>query len=777
MKDLVKDINSELINSSDLLIQYRDIRLQNEGYIVLFRLGEFYETYFDDACVLSQVCSINLTKRHFKFGDIYLAGFPSLKKPEYIKKLLDKGYKIALCEEFQENSDNKIKKRKVVRKYTQGVLLEEEFLNPDENNFLCAMQYKNNLAELSFSDVSTNQVYITSVKPEKVLDEILKFNPSEILLSSDCSCSKDLSSQISNICEDTKVTFLEKKYFTIDSEIASSDAYSSLNAIFSYTKNSTFECLINPCIVFYNAQNHLDLSYGALRNLEVLQNMQNLKKDGTLFWVLDKTRTPMGRRFLEYSLKFPLLSKNQIQERQNIIFYFLENKECWNFIEDNLALIGDVSRIIIRIKNNCFKFKDFLDLKNSVSAILRLVQKFNKLEIFSFSKNLLAELDVLENFLFNNISDDLFNPVNPLNNSEFQYLLSKINNTLALIENYEKELMGKTKIKNLKIVQTKNNKFVIEIPRSASNCVLNDFIYHQNLSNTTRYTTHKLDELSSEYILGLANKTSMIETLTRDISSYLTQYLGLFLNYADKIATFDMLFAFAQVAHEHNYICPKFKNNELSLKNAKHPSLSIKYPDFQPSSFEFTQNLPNFVLLTGANMAGKSTLMRQLALICVMAQAGSYVPASSADLPIFDKIFVRFGMLDNIFKNKSSFALEMHDVKQILDNATKNSLILLDELGKSTSTQDGSAIARAVSEYIFNFIGAKTIFATHYHNLKEMCTSYPSQVRPLVLSISQGSRIIQDGFLDKSYGIKIAEELGMPEYILERALNYASSCQ
>lgn len=775
MKDLVKNINSELVNSSGLLVQYKNIKLQNKDYIVFFRVGEFYETYFDDAIIVSQNCSIALTRKHFKFGDINLAGIPLKARDVYIKILLGKGYKIALCEEFQEISDTNIKTRKLVRKYTSGVLLDEELLNPDENNFLCAIYFEDNIAHLAFSDVSTSQIFATKLDKNKLLDEVLKFKPSEIILPSACKNSSEFSSLISDCIHDANITFLDNDYF-LQSCNSSLDDNFAPNAIYNYIKNDMNVSEQCACPIFYNAEKYLDLSYGALRNLEVLQNMQNLKKEGTLFWVLDKTKTPMGRRFLEYSLKFPLLSKSEIIKRQDVVSFFLENKECTDLISSNLSLITDISRIIIRIKNNCFKIKDFLSLKNSIVAFSALANMFNKLSIFNFSQNEIVELNNIKTFLENNILDDIQNPFNPMLSPEFKFCLNRIEEISSKIASYEEKLKQQAKIKNLKITQFKN-KFIIQIPRSETKNAPQDFLQYQVLSNCARYTTETLESLALELVLENANKVAIENSLVENISSYLAKYSDLILRFSDKIALFDMLFAFSQVALNENYSRPKLDDNDLILNSAKHPSLAYNMPDFQPTSFKFADNLPNFILLTGANMAGKSTLMRQIALISIMAQVGSFVPAESARVPVFDKIFVRFGTLDNIYKNKSSFALEMYDVKLILDNATKNSLILLDELGKSTSTQDGSAIARAVSEYIINFIGAKTIFATHYHNLKAMYDENSSKIRPLALSVQHSKRILENGFLDKSHGIKIAQDMKLPSCVLERAINYASLCQ
>lgn len=777
MADLVKNINSELINSSELLVQYRNIKKQNEDYILFFRIGEFYETYFNDALIVSEKCSIMLTRKHFKFGDVNLAGVPAKSKDKHIKTLLEKGLKVALCEEFDDETTKGIRVRRVVRKYTAGILFDEELLNTDKNNFLCALRYVAPRVKLAFSDVSTNQAYETEVDSSKALDEILKFRPSEILFSSDCKFSKELSNSISNILPEASISFVDEEYFNACEFPVFAYENSSLNAILNYLKKNSDTSLLDVCIVSYKAESYLNLSYGALRNLEVLQNMENLKKEGTLFWVLDKTKTPMGRRLLEHSLKFPLLSKTKILKRQEIISYFLENKNQNDLIASNLSNISDISRIIVRIKNNYFKTKDFPALKKSMSAICALVKKFNSIEIFKFSDIEISLLECIKTFLDNNISDDIQKPINPLVNPEFQLCEEKIESILAEIAFYEEKLRATTKIKNLKIIQARNNKFVIQIPRSETKNILQDFILYQTSSGSARFTTNTLEKLSLEYVLQIANKAAFINSFIDDISSYLAQYTSLILRVSGSIAMFDMIFALSQVALENNYTCPEFTDGDLCLNSAVHPSLALKFPDFQPTSFEFSEKLPNFILLTGANMAGKSTLMRQIALISIMAQIGSYTPSKSTQLPIFDKIFVRFGTLDNIYKNKSSFALEMSDVKQILDNATNNSLILLDELGKSTSTQDGSAIARAVSEYIFNFIGAKTILATHYHNLKAMYEENSSKVRPLALLADGGKRVIKDGFLDKSHGIKIAQDLSLPEYVIERAVKYASSGQ
>ena len=776
MRDLVKNINSELINSSELLVQYREIKAQNKGYIVFFRVGEFYESYFDDASQVASACSIALGRKHFKFGDVYLAGMPKSAKESVVKKLLNKGYRVAICEEFDANSDGSILKRKIVQKFTAGVLFEEEFLNPDESNYLCAVSYSDQVAKLAFADVSTNQFYLTEISQDKVLDEILKFEPAEVLLCSDCYLSKKFQDQISNLFREINIVNLDKEFFKKNENLYSAQDNLALNAILNYLQDNSHASISNACFTFYKADNYLNLSFGALRNLEVLQNMQNLKKEGTLFWVLDKTKTPMGRRCLEHLLKFPLLSKTEILKRQSIISYFLENKAKIDFATENLSLIGDVSRLITRIKNNYFKVRDFIFLKNSISAISSLVEEFNSLCLFQFSESEILELLKVRDFLNNNISDDILNPINPMADSEFQFYINKIENISLSVEQYRSKLADVTQISKLKIFQFKN-KFVIEIPRSQASKVPQDFLPYQIFSAKARYTTDELEKLSVQFILENTNKTSIIASLVDKISSYLGNYTDLILSFSQKIAFFDVMLAFSQVALAKNYVCPKISENNLSLEDAKHPSLSFLNSDFCPTSFEFSENLPDFILLTGANMAGKSTLMRQIALISIMAQAGSFVPAKSATLPIFDKIFVRFGVIDNIFKNKSSFALEMYDVKQILDNATKNSLILLDELGKSTSTQDGSAIARAVSEYIFNSIGAKTIFATHYHSLKDMCDANPEQVRAMAIFDRNNSRAIKNGFLDKSQGIKIAQDAGLPESIIQNALNYASCCQ
>lgn len=772
MSNLFKTIfDIENSNLTDYFKSYLKIKLENPDCAILFRNGEFYEAYFEDAKLVSSICQIALSSRKTNACKVPLAGFGKSSSLTYIKKLLDNNYKVALCEEFQIN-DKKI--RTLTKKYTSGTVLEDELLTRDKNNFIGAVLIKENQAGFSYCDVSTGEFFITQGKLSEIKSEVFKIFPSELLISQECKECHDLFSYL-NLSKIEASTFREPQ----EAKQSYKLGYACASAILDYTKEAQKELMPNlENHKTYSIKSYLTLNQNARKSLEIVKNMTNDKKFGTLFWVLDETKTPMGRRLLEKYINEPLVDIKEITARQEAIGELIENKNLINKFDEILENINDLMRNSIKISNATTNKKIFCEIKDSLKYFCTLgeISKNFASKIINFEEIKKTELKELLNLLEKNISEDFQKEeiIKEGANPELDYLREKLNNLEKELGVLEEKYALDTNIKNLKIINHKSMGYLIEVPSRKQKDFGENYFIKQLLSTTARLQTKELIELEKEINSTKDKEKKLEKEIFKSVQDFSKKFFSELYKLSEKIAKFDVILSLAKCAIKNNYTRPEIStNSSLNMKNGAHPALIKKSGKFDRNSIAFNDTKPNFKLLTGPNMAGKSTFMRELAHIIIMFQIGSYVPCEWAKLPITTQIFVRFGINDNLIKNNSSFMVEMNDMKEIIENSDYNSLILIDELGKSTASADGIAISRAISEYIIEKLDTKTIFATHYHELKILKEKYANKVDLICVNFNnKGERVLSEGFLDKSFGIEVAKIANLPKEIIEKAQSY-----
>lgn len=797
---------------SNIIGQYIELKRENIDFIVFFRLGEFYETYFEDAILVSKECEIALTGRELgnKNGTIPMAGVPHGSVNTYIKKLLDKNHRVAICEQGEIQNAKGILERNVVRKYTNGTLFDEEFLNSEENNYIAAIFEDDEKYGFAYCELSTGEFSLTTGNLSQIQAELFKINPSEVLVPEkpreirpftivekpETEISDDLISPFN-------YTIIREKCYG-NTLIKSKNpeyklGYKCANAILNYIYDTqkSFAPKISG-IKEYRVCDYLVLNETARKNLELTKNIVNSKKFGSLFWAIDNTKTSMGTRLLKSWLNQPLMEVSEILKRQNAIKELFNNEDYAEKLGEILENCYDISRLSSKISNGTILPKDFIALKETFTAIAllrKVCRKFNS-RILNFFNDKILLLSDFNEILQKTIMDEpnsnlkeggLIKDGASAELDSFRLEISKFEKWFV---DYEKKLRAQTGIKNLKVARNKVFGYYIEVPISDVKLINYDFKRKQTLSNAERFYTDTLLEKEQKitYLTARANEMEFeIYSKLREWSKESVDYIR---EFAHKLAQLDVILSLYISAKNNNYVCPRINNrNYFSVVKGRHAGIERIIKNFTPNDIKFgtekvsannpkTNSGANFKLLTGPNMAGKSTYMRQNAIIAILTQIGSFVPAESAEVSIIDEIFVRIGSVDNLIKKNSTFMVEMLDVAYILENATDKSLILLDEVGKGTSALDGVAIARAVSEYITEKIGAKTIFATHYHDLKILEKDYPNLIENLMINfvkddkIDEPKRLVCKGFMDKSYGIDVAKSAQLPEKIIEQAQKY-----
>lgn len=761
-------------NLTKVFKEYLKTKLENQDYVVFYRIGEFYEAYFEDAKIVSKICQITLTKKKTKENIIPSAGIPKNSCLIHINKLLDNNFKIAICEEIKVGEEIT---RKVSRKYTQGTLLEDEFLISDKNNFIGSVFIKGQEAGFSYSDISTGEFFVTQSSLNNIEAEISKINPRELIIPLEENSNKEYE----KIADNINVSFVDKSYWQNEKKGKYELGCMCANSILKYTHDAKKE--LTPLLTYqiYDVNHFLFMNKTTRKALELVENMTDNKKFGSLFWALDEAKTPMGKRLLEKYINEPICNIEEITKRQNAILEIIENRKLIEEIDNLLDGISDLIRNSIKISNSTTNKKTFYEIKKSLTALSKLdeILKNFTSPIINFNNN--STFEELLSLIEKNISDDFENDEIIKNgaNNELDYLREQISEIENKINNLQNVYIEKTGIKNLKIVNNKTMGYLVEAPASKQKELGEDFIIRQVLSTSVKCQTKELIEFEKTLQTSMSKAQKLEVEIFKSIQNYSKEFFKELREISEKIAKFDVMLSFAKCAIKYNFIKPQnSENKNLEIEAGAHFALLKKTGKFDKNDIKFNKENPNFKLLTGPNMAGKSTLMRELAHIIIMNQIGSFVPCKSATLPILNKIFVRFGINDNIIKNNSSFMVEMLEAKEILDFADENSLILIDELGKSTSTKDGIAISRAISEYIIENIKAKTIFATHYHELRVLKDNFKDNVGLICVQFKNKNdgiiRELSNGFINKSYGIEVAKAVRLPDVVIKKAENYLS---
>lgn len=784
-----------------MMQQYLEIKNRYSDSIIFFRLGDFYEMFFDDAIVCSRELELTLTGKDCGLEErAPMCGIPYHSVNTYIPKLIEKGYKIAICEQVEDPKFAEgLVKRDVVKIVTPGTITEQTLLDDKKNNYISAYIIEKKEAAFAYADISTGDIYISSVFTEnidsKIIDEIARISPSEIILT-----NKDFNSDlVFNIKK--RFSIYTSKYENFNSnnkineltqdlnshELQKKCLITLLNYIIDTQKNSVDQI---SSIKKYEIEKHMQLDIQTRRNLEILESNREKIKKGSLLWVLDKTVTAMGGRLLRDWVQNPLLDKSEIEKRQNTIETFTKEFVLKDEINSALKTVYDIERIISKIVGLAAGPRDIVVLKNSIEGLPRLKELLSALSNISkdrYIAEIYARLDTLNDLykLINiSIVDDP--PVNlkdgeiiktGFNEKIDEYRLAKTegNNWLMELEAEEKNITG---IKNLKVSYNRVFGYYIEVTNSYKDLVPKErYITKQTLAGSERYITPQLKEIEEKILTSEEKLKDLEYKLFCDIREKVGSQVKRVQLTANLVATLDSLISLATVASENNYTKPAInEENIIQIEDGRHPVVekALKDVPFIANDTYLDNKKDIFNIITGPNMAGKSTYMRQVALITYMAQIGSYVPAKEANLCIVDRIFTRVGASDDLAMGESTFMVEMSELSNILKNATQKSLVILDEIGRGTSTYDGLAIAWATVEHIVTDISCKTLFATHYHELVELESTFDCVKNYSVQTEESGDDVIFlhkiiSGGADNSYGIYVAKLAGLPRKTIARA--------
>lgn len=794
---------------SPMMKQYFEIKEKNKDSILFFRLGDFYEMFFDDAKLASRELDLTLTGRDCGQKErAPMCGVPFHSCESYIARLVQKGYKVAICEQTEDPAKAKgLVKRDIIRVITPGTVIESGMLDEGKNNFISSAFMANKKIGLSFCDISTGELFITEISGEdlqdQLQDQLISYNPREILIGGEIVNFKTLPNFIKeklsasvemltddefgySICLDAmKNQFKENDVNSIKdkkemvSSVGALLSYLKVTQITGYERINTFEV--------YNENQYMNLDYNTRRNLELTRTMMNKEKKGSLIWLLDKTKTAMGKRLLRYWLEHPLLNIGTILNRQSAIADLVDDTVQRLEITESLIGIFDIERLMTKIvygNANARELRSLCGAFENLPQIKNLISKFDS----SLMRKLTEDIDPLEDI--HQLIDTAIEEEPPFSvregglikegyNEDLDAVRSDMNNSTSLLAQIELEQKEKTGIPKLKVGYNRVFGYYIEVTNFYKDKVPEEYIRKQTLTNCERYITQELKDLEGR-ILGAKDRSFGMEyAIFDEIRKVVANNLDRIEKTAKAIATLDVLTSLANVASDNNYTRPEVnQSSKIILKDSRHPVVEalLSGAPFVPNDVTLDNDSNRVAIITGPNMAGKSTYMRQVALIVLMAQMGSFVPASYAEIGVVDSIFTRVGASDDLASGQSTFMVEMNEVANIVKKATKNSLLILDEIGRGTSTYDGMSIARAVLEFVADKkkLGAKALFATHYHeltvmeNLLDGVKNYNIAVKKRGDDITFLRRIIPGG-ADDSYGIEVAKLAGLPDWIIKRA--------
>ena len=805
---------------SPMMQRYLETKEQYKDCILFYRLGDFYEMFFDDAITAARELEITLTGKDCGQEErAPMAGVPHHAAEMYISKLIAKGYKVAICEQLEDPKTAKgIVKRGVIRVITPGTVVESNMLEERKNNFIMSICKVGIYFGISVCDISTGEFYAAEIRDNNnfplLLDEIARYSPSELVVNSmmaDCEeemskIKERFSSYITKFQDkffDSKADTLKLRFDILDTnhnKVQNIDekkfAVAAINALVEYIEQTQMTNLehINK-ITVYQISKYMSLDINARRNLEITEKMRDKSKKGTLLWVLDKTSTSMGGRNLRRWLSDPLIDTKEINRRLYSVKELKEDMMLRDEVIENLKKVYDIERLAGKMAYGNANARDMITLKNS---LLKLPEVKNILSNCKSEmlKELYEDLDVLQDIyelIEKAIVDDPPMSVKDGGiikmgyDEEIDHLKTATTEGKNWIIQLEAEEKEKTGIKNLKVGFNKVFGYFIEVTKSNLNQVPDRYIRKQTLTNAERYITEELKNLENQ-ILGAEEKVVNLEyeAFTK-IRGEIARNVKRLQRTANVISTLDVLASFAQVAEDMNYCMPEVDNGGIiDIKAGRHPVIEkmLGAGAFVENDTYLDKDENRLSIITGPNMAGKSTYMRQVALITLMAQVGSFVPAASAKIGVVDKIFTRVGASDDLSMGQSTFMVEMMEVATILKEATQNSLVILDEIGRGTSTYDGLSIAWAVAEYIADKskCGAKTLFATHYHELTELedkiegVKNYSIAVKEKGEDIIFLRKIVRGG-TDESYGIHVARLAGVPKPVTEKANEILNSLE
>lgn len=797
-----------MANLSPMMTQYMKLKDKHQDCMLFFRLGDFYELFFEDALIVSKELDLTLTGRDCGLSErAPMCGVPHHAIDIYINKLIKKGFKVAICEQTTLPTKGiKIVERDVVRIVTPGTLIEEDLLNESENNYIVSLCKVADKIGFAYADISTGQFYVgnelSGNLATSLLDELTRVNPAEILVNIELleyiKATTNLDKQFTFTYEKELEEYFElsfasaliKKHFADNKkEIEQINEYTmrASGALLKYLSHTQKNSLLQiNKINFYKASKYMRIDPFTRKSLELTKTIRTSSKKGSLLWIIDKTCTSLGSRKIKRWMEQPLLDKKAITERLNAVEYLKNDLMLTDALRDELKYIKDIERLSTKIAYSNINPRECIMLKNSLMVIPRikaLISNSNTKALNECNENIDDLKDVYD--LLNEAIIE--NP--PANLKEGGAIKAEYNDKLftlyetthkgnALIEKMEQAERQSTNIKTLKIKYNRVFGYFIEVTKSNIDQVPYRYKRKQTLSNCERYITDELKELEDN-ILGAKEKIVTLEQdIYNDIKNALKSQIKRLQKSAEYIAIVDALVSLATVANENGYAKPQINEEGIiDIKSGRHPVVeaSSNINSFVPNNAFLNMDDDRFIIITGPNMSGKSTYLRQIAIITILAHIGSFVPAIEANIPITDRVFSRVGASDDLFLGQSTFMVEMSELAQILKNATKHSLIILDEIGRGTSTFDGLSIAWSVIEYICDAskIGAKTLFATHYHQLSELegkipcLKNYCVAVKEYKSDIIFMRKIVRGGS-DRSFGLHVAKLAGIPQSVIDR---------
>ena len=811
----------DIEDATPMMRQYLKIKRENPGVIILYRMGDFYEMFFEDALLSAKELEITLTARDAgKLGKVPMAGVPAKAVESYIPRLLEKGYKVSICEQTEDPAQAKgLVERNIVKTLTAGTITDAYLLKETKNNFLAAV-YESTKKDhtrygIAYADASTGEFKMTEVMANDLIVELNRINPSEILIPSKKGTKKDyqiVAEQIPDIEIDLSAKFsctlFSKAYFAKEATESILKKAFNVNSLEAFgAEDYPLAIMAAGAVVTYLDQNHPQLPYfdvitpynitkyvsidaATRKNLELIRTVRDGSYEGSLLWALDRTKTPMGSRLIRQWLQQPLQELTEITYRLDSVEEFIENRDMATEIASILNDFKDIERISSRITNNTANPKEIVALKDSLVLLPNLSRlvgngKSPYLQTLSYVPDALDQaVSAIDACLKDEPSSSLRdgNIIREGYNSELDEYRSLLNGGLDWISNYEKEEKDRTGIKSLKVNYNKTFGYYIEVTNANASLVPETYIRKQTLTNAERYITQELKEYESKVLTAQSKLTDLEYRLFVELRDSLKSIVPTVKAVSKALSIVDVLISFAEVSIDQGYCKPYVDNSGcLLIKDGRHPVIEKMLPMgcYVPNDLDLCSSLGNadskqIMVLTGPNMAGKSTYMRQTALIALMAQVGCFVPASEARIGIVDKIFTRVGAVDDLATGQSTFMVEMNETAYILNAATDKSLILLDEIGRGTSTFDGVAIAWSVTEYIAEQVRARTIFATHYHELNVLEKNYPQVVNCRVTVNDNEGKIeflhkVVPGGASRSYGIHVAEMAGLPNCVIDRA--------
>ena len=799
---------------SPMMQQYLSMKDEHLDQILMFRLGDFYEMFFDDAVTASRELELTLTGRDCGLPDrAPMCGVPYHSVENYIARLVKKGYKVAICEQMENPALAKgMVKRDIVRVVTPGTLMEANMLEEGSNNYICSLCPAGERCGLAFADISTGSVLVTEVSGEMAaINELGKYAPHEVIYAEelpqlrsvvgflkDRLCCAAQAGDRDAYTEETAKKLVTEQFGadTVTRLAGTPLAVRALGGLMAYLKVTQFTGLERLLEAkSYLPQEYMRLDVAARRNLELTETMRSREKRGTLFWVLDKTKTSMGRRLLRSSIEQPLLSVNAINRRLNAVTELTRNSILISELAAALDGVYDLERLMTRVVYGNPPVKDMIALGATTARLPAIKELLGEVQC-ALLREIEQNIDPLEDvarLIGSAIDPDSDIPLKEggviregydKQLDEARHLSKDIRGILAEIEEREKDATG---IRTLRIGYNRVFGYYIEVSNSFKDQVPAHYIRKQTLTNAERYITEEIKELEERVLHAQQEAIDRASELYEQVRATVAAELPRIQQTAAAVAGLDMLCGLATVALNNNYCCPTVDlSDEIEISEGRHPVVEqlLDGAPFVPNDTKLNNRENQIAVLTGPNMAGKSTYMRQVALIVLMAQVGSFVPAASAKIGIVDGIYTRVGASDDLTTGQSTFMVEMSEVANILKEATEKSLLILDEIGRGTSTYDGMSIARAVIEYIADRkkLGAKTLFATHYHELTELEELIPCVKNYNVAVKKRGEDIvflrrIIPGGVDESYGIEVSKLAGIPRWVIDRAYEVLSSLE